>query len=190
MEKFYTFRVQDLSDLGSDPEMRDAAWRSFHAHFDPRLRDYFSRRVGNEAALDELLSDLWRRVLLGIQKLESARAAWSWMLTIGVNLLRSTGRSRQRAERRVAEFAHELDEDASHCFIERTDENGMDDARVVEVERRIALLPAQDRELIRLFAVEELSHIEIAKRLGLASAGACRQRLRRIRVAVSGGADD
>lgn len=61
-----------------------------------------------------------------------------------------------------------------------------DDARAAA----LAALSDEEREFLELFAVDGLSHEEIAERLGLASAAASRQRLRRLRLRLTGSLDD
>lgn len=180
----FEFSVEQLVDGALEPAAREDAWRSVFRHYDPRLRDYFRGRVGSESDLDELMSEVWRRVLLGISKLRSHRAAWTWMTTIGVHVLRSSGRSQRRLDRRIAAFEREAAPAPSSIeFLSRIEAELPEDDRVSTALARIASLPPSDQEFIRLVA-EEVSHVEIAKRLNLPSAAACRQRLRRLRVAI------
>jgi RNA polymerase sigma-70 factor (ECF subfamily) len=180
------FDIAQLIDVAADDDRRNAGWRTVFAHFDPRLRDFFHLRVDSEAALDELMSEIWRRVLLNIDKLESPKAAWTWMTTIGVNVLRDELRARRRTAKRNTELALEVANSADVAFLARVDEESPDADNEAIILARIAELPSEDRELIHMFAVEELPHDEIARRLGLSSAMASRQRLRRIRLAVRG----
>lgn len=183
MSADFDFSIAQLTDSSVDPEVRDAEWRKVFGHFDPRLREFFRYRVKSESELDELLSEVWRRVLLGIKNLSSHRAAWTWMTTIGVNVLKSTGRSQFRSRRREEEFEREALADSAFVFLSRIEEDSPHETKLTAALARISALPAEDQELVRLIA-EEMPHAEIAKRLKLPSAAACRQRLRRIRVAV------
>lgn len=179
----FDFSIARLIDSSVDPEIRDAEWRQVFSHFDPRLRAFFQRRVKSESELDELLSEVWRRALLGIKSLSSHKAAWTWMTTIGVNVLKSTARSESRSRRREEEFEREASADPAFVFLSRIEEGSLHETKLAAALARISALPSEDRELIRLVA-DEIPHSEIAKRLKLPSAAACRQRLRRIRVAV------
>lgn len=183
MSADFDFSISQLIDSSIDPEVRDAEWRRMFSHFDPRLREFFQHRVKSELELDELLSEVWRRVLIGIHNLSSHRATWSWMTTIGVNVLKSKGRSESRSRRREEEFEREVSADPTVVFVSRIDEDSRDETRLAAALARISALPAEDQELVRLVA-NEVPHAEIAKLLNLPSAAACRQRLRRIRVAV------
>jgi DNA-directed RNA polymerase specialized sigma24 family protein len=132
------------------------------------------------------MSEVWRRVLLGVKNLNSHRAAWSWMTTIGINALRSMGRNQQRADRRSDAVEREAAADPAVVFLSRIEEDLVEDHHTSAALSYIARLPTEDQELIRLVA-DEIPHIEIAKRLGLRSAAASRQRLRRIRIAIQAG---
>jgi len=183
MSADFVFSILQLTDPGVPSEMRDAEWRRVFGHFDPRLREFFARRVKSESELDELLSDVWRRVLLGIKNLQSHRAMWSWLTTIGVNALKSRGRSESRSRRHQEEYERQVSADPAVVFISRIDEDSPDETHLATALARISALSAEDQELVRLVA-NEVPHAEIAKRLRLPSATACRQRLRRIRVAL------
>lgn len=183
MSADFDFSISRLTDSSMPRDVRDAEWRRVFNHFDPRLRSFFQYRVGSAPELDELLSETWRRVLLGMKNLSSHRAAWTWMTTIGVNVLKSKGRSESRARRQAEDFEREASADPPIVFISRIDEGSPDDLHLAAALARISALSTEDQELVRLVA-NEIPHAEIAKLLKLPSAAASRQRLRRIRVAV------
>ncbi|MEZ4378598.1 MAG: sigma-70 family RNA polymerase sigma factor [Gemmatimonadales bacterium] len=180
----FDFNIAVLHDIGVAEDERDAEWRRVFEHFDPRLRDFFGQRTDSASELDELMSELWRRVLLGVHRLDSHRAAWNWMVTIGTNVLRGWGRSAMRERKRAEGLVQLACTDMAPDFIERVFDDAPGDDRMAVVLARIAALPEKDRLLVALVA-EDRTHTEIARRLSLASAAASRQRLRRIRLVIT-----
>ncbi|MDQ6769976.1 MAG: sigma-70 family RNA polymerase sigma factor [Gemmatimonadota bacterium] len=183
----FEFDIRVLADPDAEASARNVAWRLVYEHFDPRLRSFFVRRVSTEGDLDALLSEIWRRVLLKIGSLSSSRAAWSWLLTIGVNLLRDQRRDRAAAIRREDHFKIYLKDDPEQTLLDMLTDDPFDGRIDRQIFfQRLQDLPALDRQLVNCFAVEEMSHKEIALRLGLASPEASRQRLVHIRKVLRG----
>jgi RNA polymerase sigma factor (sigma-70 family) len=183
----FDFDPKLLGDPDADEDVRKREWSGVYRYFDPKLRLFFRRRVA-APELDDLVQEIWRRALLNIGSLESPRAAWTWLSTVGVNLLRDQGRARAADARRREAFARSCQESVIEDeVLERLFEDPFEG----RVERavfggRLASLTDLDRRLLHLFAVEERSHEEIAIILNLASAAASRQRLRRIRQVLRG----
>lgn len=166
-------------DEGSSQD-RDFEWLRVFRHFDPRLRDFFGRR-DQALPVDELVGEVWGRAFLFISTLKDAAALWSWLTTIGNNVIRDRVRSQLR--HRIGSLSESKDATAVEESFVRTWIDAENEAAVrVEVQSLISSLPPADREFLRLVAVDGLSHHEIATQLGLPSAGASRQRLRRLRV--------
>jgi DNA-directed RNA polymerase specialized sigma24 family protein len=184
----FDFNLPVLYDTGVAANQRDAEWRRVFEHFDPRLRGFFESRTDSGDELDELMSELWRRVLLGVHRLESHRAAWNWMVKIGTNVLLGRGRTSTRERKRAVLIQEVVCTEVGPAFIERVFDDAPDDDRMATVLARIEALPEDDRRLIALVA-EDFGHAEIARRLSLASAAASRQRLRRIRLAITADLD-
>src|SRR6266511_6064860 len=178
----FDFDPKLLGNPDGDDDVRTREWSRVYRYFDPRLRLYFRRRVA-APEVDDLMQEIWRRAVLKIGSLESSRAAWTWLSTVGVNLLRDQGRARAADARRREAFARSCEESVVEDeVLERLFEDpfeGRVDGAVFR--ERLAALTDEDRRLLHLFAVEERSHEEIAVVLKLASAAASRQRLRRIR---------
>lgn len=187
-KRSFDFNIAILHDLGAAEDRRDAEWRRVFEHFDPRLRAFFAHRTESGDELDELMSELWRRVLLGVHRLESHRAAWNWMVRIGTNVLLGRGRTATRGRKRAELIQDVLSTEVGPAFIDRVFDDAPDDESRATVLARIEALPEDDRRLIALVA-EDLAHAEIARRLSLASAAASRQRLRRIRLAITADLD-
>lgn len=175
-----TFRLEALTGLAGDSE-REQEWRRLFEHFQPRLVSYFARRVDSEDQLDELTSEIWRRLLLNIHKLKSTNAFWSWMLQVGRNILADWGRGGIRMNGRQVAMEELTASDAAALitpFIFDGDDGSQDIPDLVEA---LAQLPAEDRALLELIVVDDMSHADVAIRLRLDSAAACRKRLQRIK---------
>ncbi len=166
-------------DEGSSQD-RDMEWLRVFRHFDPRLRDFFGRR-DQALPADEIVGEVWGRAFLFISTLKDTAALWSWLTTIGNNVIRDRVRSQLRhptgslSESAVVTAAEE-------SFVRAWIDLLNDTAVRGDVQSLISRLPLADREFLRLVAVDGLSHVEIATQLGLPSAAASRQRLRRLRV--------
>jgi RNA polymerase sigma-70 factor (ECF subfamily) len=171
-------------DEGSSQD-RDLEWLRVFRHFDPRLRDFFGRR-GQALPVDEIVGEVWGRAFLFISTLKDAAALWSWLTTIGNNVIRDRIRSQGRHPSDSlsdSTYATAVEESFVRAWIDAENEAVVR----VDVQSLISRLPPADRELLRLVAVDGLSHDEIATQLGLPSAGASRKRLQRIRVQLQEG---
>ena len=166
-------------DEGSSQD-RDLEWLRVFRHFDPRLRDFFGRR-DQALPVDEIVGEVWGRAFLFISTLKDTAALWSWLTAIGNNVIRDRVRSHIRhPTRSLAELDVAIA--AEESFVRAWIDVEKDTAVREDVQSLISRLPPPDRELLRLVAVDGLSHDEIAAQLGLSSAAASRQRLRRLRV--------
>lgn len=163
-----------------------AEWRRVFNHFNPRLNSYFARRVEDRDALDDLISEIWRRVMLNVHLLKSQNALWSWMLQIGVNLLRDLGRQGVRQNGRRISLDHLAPAELEQLIVPRLlDEPGS----IVDgdsLREALGELAPMDRELLELHVIDELTHAEIASRLNLDSEAASRKRLQRLRSQLKG----
>ena len=159
---------------------RDAEWlRTFH-HYHPRLRSFFAWRATDEDDLEDILAEVWMRALLFVGSLRTSDALWNWLTTIGNNVVRDKHR---RLSRRPEITETTLTSGALEAFVLGWSADVYRSREANEVSgSALKGLSAADREYLELFAVDGLSHQEIANRLSLASAAASRQRLRRIRL--------
>lgn len=172
-------RFNLLALKGDDgDEERSHEWRAVVHHFEQRLAGYFRQRVDGVMLIDDLLQEIWLRACLHIHSLRSDGALWNWLTTIGTNLLRdeisrkklpvlSGDRELRDADVRAVEF----------LGIEQSDAEGIE----LRTESVRAKCSEEEWELLNLLAVDGLSHEQVAAKLGLPSAAASRQRLRRLR---------
>lgn len=179
-ESLVDFDPGRLVDLSLSSEEREACWLRIHRHYSPRLASYLARRVPTGHDVDEVIAEIWRRVFLKIHTLQSSKAMWSWLTTIGNNLLIDLGRrNAAQARREVLWTDGERDAGVSEV-IAGWSGNAETTSETSDVDV-LAGLSSGEREYLELYAVDGLSHEEIAQRLMLPSAAASRQRLRRLR---------
>jgi RNA polymerase sigma-70 factor (ECF subfamily) len=157
-----------------DPARRTRFERVAAEVYEP-LQRYLLRRT-DQATADDVLGDvllvLWRRL-----DDVPAEAALPWTYAVARRCLANARRSADRQERLVARLS------AERPASQRDDER---------LTAALAELPEDDRELLRLWAWEQLAPREIATVLGI-SANAASVRLhrakRRLRNSLTGGKD-
>jgi RNA polymerase sigma factor (sigma-70 family) len=148
----------------------------FDRHY-PAILRYLRRRVGHELA-DDLAAEAFT---LAFRRRHQYRAehpdAAAWLYGIAGNLLRQHARAEQRRLRAYARMvADPGGPDVGDAVAERVD--------AAAAGRRAALavadLPAEQREVLLLFAWTDLGYAGIARALGVAP-GTVRSRLHRAR---------
>ena len=181
------FDLALLGDPDSDPAAHRREWTRLFEHYTPRLDGYSAGRLPERADRDDLLQHIWFKAVLHVRSLPNAGVLWNWLRKVGENRLTDVRRSgaiaARHAEAHAAAVRHELkttrdSEVNTDAQLEAADLDG-------EVGRRIAALSEDDRQFV-LLVIEKMSHEEIAKRLGLPSAAASRQRWSRLRRGLRG----
>jgi RNA polymerase sigma-70 factor, ECF subfamily len=123
----------------------------------PRLRRYARALTGRAEAADDLVQDTLERALDKWRFWQRGRALRPWLFAIMHNL-HVDGRRREG----VVDYRD--DEDLPPAP-QRADQ---DDALALrDLERALALLPLEQRELLLLVALEELSYAEVAAALAI-----------------------
>ena len=128
-------------------------------------------RVAGDGHADELVQDIWLRVLQGIGRLHDPGKFRAWLFGIAHRRLMDEMRSR---------YTRSVDAtvDPEQLVADMPDPDRALLAR--EVERGIAGLPAGDRDALSLFYLEELSLAETAQALSV-PIGTVKSRLFRAR---------
>lgn len=146
--------------------------RVFERHFAVLFR-YLRRRVGPHIA-EDLVAETFTRAFAARRTYDTARPdARPWLFGIATNVLR-------------AHWQHDLRPAVAPAsgpgFDETAASDGRLDAAAAVAERAAALrtLPAEQREVLLLVAVAELTYEETAQALGVA-VGTVRSRLSRAR---------
>lgn len=149
---------------------RAAFGELIHRWSGPLLR-HLRRVVGNREVADELLQDVWLRVLQGLARMRDPATFRSWLFGIAhravMDHLRGRYAQGQLADVDLADIAADvLDEEQAQARL--------------DVERGLSLLPVTEREVLTLFHLEELSLTEVATVLSI-PVGTVKSRLHRAR---------
>ncbi len=169
-----------LSDPDSNGPEREREWsRVFHV-MTPRLRRYFARRVASDE-LGDLIANIWQRAVLRIGALDEPDALWSWLVTIGVNLIKDGIRTAVRQTDRLGRQVSFDSEQINERIAERLAGDFLVTEQLLEGAKLVReSISDSEWEHLQLWAVDDLTHAEIADRMGLASAVASRQQVSRL----------
>lgn len=122
----------------------------------PRLRRYARALVGDRAAADDLVQDTLERAWAKLHLFRGGTDLRAWLFTV----MHNVHVNQVRAARPTDVLDEELPELAQRAV--------QGDALVVrDLERALAALPAAQREVLLLVALEDLSYEETAQVLGI-----------------------
>lgn len=142
----------------------------------PRLRRY-ARALRNDAGADDLVQDCVERALRKHSLWQRGTNMRAWLFRILYNLHLSSMRSTRRAPQTVA-----LD-DLLPGAVGGSESNQLDALELKELAEAFRELPAEQRDVIALVALEGMRYDEAAEILGVAM-GTVRSRLSRGRAAL------
>jgi RNA polymerase sigma-70 factor (ECF subfamily) len=123
----------------------------------PRLRRYARAMLGDRAAADDLMQDTLERAWSRLQQWRAGSDMRAWLFGIMHNLRIDQLRRPKLNMYSVAEEALELPT--------RPTQN--DALELRDLESALACLPDEQREVLLLVALEEMSYAEIATMLGI-----------------------
>lgn len=138
------------------------------------LKRYVARVAGDPDATDELVQDIWVRVVQGMGRLRDSSRFRAWLFGIAHRTLMDRLRTLYATP---VETSTELDEIAS----EETDSDREQACR--DVERGLQRLPLPERDVLTLFYLEELALSEVAAILAV-PVGTVKSRLFRARTSL------
>jgi RNA polymerase sigma factor (sigma-70 family) len=139
--------------------------------YGPRLYGYFLRCTGSGADAEDLLQELFVRLLENISGYHHEGLFENWMFRIAANLVRDRGRREQRGRKTVSLQA--VEEGKAELTNMLTSREGSVDGRMIHAEetdrlqKALAELSAVDREIILLRHYGEMSFKEIAEQFGM-----------------------
>lgn len=122
------------------------------------LRRHVGRVAGGSVDADELVQDIWLRVLQGIGRLQDPGKFRPWLFGIAHRRLMDEMRSR---------YTRSIDDGADLDLLAADMPDPDRDLIARELERGMANLTADDRDALSLFYLEELSLAETAQALGV-----------------------
>ena len=123
----------------------------------PRLRRYARAMIGDRAAADDLVQDTLERAWSRIAQWRAGSDLRAWLFGIMHNL-------RVDQLRRGTLSTHSLDDDACEVPTRATQSDRLE---VMDLESALRQLPDEQREVLLLVALEEMSYADIAAALGI-----------------------
>ena len=122
----------------------------------PRLRRYARALTGERVSADDLVQDTLERAWTKLHLYRRGTDLRAWLFTVMHNVHVNKLRSSRPTE--------ELDDEAA----ELAQRPSQGDALLVrDLDRSIALLPAEQRSVLLLVALEEMSYEDVARTLGI-----------------------
>ena len=159
-----------------DPEAFDELYALYH----PRLFNFLARLTRRREVAEDLVEELWLRVVANAPRLRPDTQLAPWLFTIARNLYASYCRSRR--------IPFDALDDGDNGSIAAHDPSPFESASATQLQRRIeaalAALPGRYREALLLVALEGLSPGEAARVCGI-TPEAMRQRLSRGRALLA-----
>jgi RNA polymerase sigma-70 factor, ECF subfamily len=143
------------------------AFEALFRQFQPRLRYYVRNLNGTGNHADDLLQNVWLKVVRKIDSLNDPQAFVAWLYTIARREVYSQGRTRDP-------FVELTDEHLE--LVAENEEPTFDEEDAARIHRTLANLKDSHREILTLSFLEELSHHEIAQVLGV-NAGTVKSRV-------------
>ena len=141
----------------------------------PRLRRYALVLARNQADADDLLQEAFLRAHESRATLDPSRPARGWLMSILHNAFIDGKRSQRARSRREADFA---------AFIDTQVPAAQEVAvRLDQIRAAFFRLPAEQREVLHLIAIEEMSYADAAAFLHIPQ-GTLMSRLARARAAL------
>ena len=123
----------------------------------PRLRRYARAMLGNRTAADDLVQDTLERAWIRLSQWRSGSDLRAWLFSIMHNL-------RIDQLRRPAVSTQSMDEDDFEAPTRATQTDALE---VRDIETALGELPDEQREVLLLVALEEMSYAEIAGTLSV-----------------------
>lgn len=149
------------------------ALESVWDQFSDRLRSFIRARVADEAAVEDILQDVFVRIHAKVGTLQDLGKLESWLYQITRNVIIDYYRSRRPTEQ-LPETLGSSEEVYEEALVTRL---------ASDVREMVEALPEPYREALVLTSYEGLSQKELAKRLGLSYSGA-KSRVQRARERV------
>ncbi|MBI2318628.1 MAG: sigma-70 family RNA polymerase sigma factor [Betaproteobacteria bacterium] len=146
----------------------------------PRLRRYARALVGDRHSADDLVQDTLERACNKFHLWRAGSDLRAWLFTVMHNVFVNQVRSAR----------YQLEQAVEEVPVVLVRETQGDALELAEVERALRRLPAEQREVLLLVAVEQMSYAEVSRALSV-PIGTVMSRLsrarERMRAAMAGG---
>lgn len=160
-----------LDDLIRRARQRDsAAFETLVEIYSPRLYGYFYRLTGRREDAEDLLQEVFVRVVRMIGRYEHENRFDAWLFRIATNLVRDRVRRRRRAAG-VESSGGQQDEpgvleEVPDEEVDQPDDVMQTAEQVDRMQRVLRQLPAAEREVILLRHFSQMSFKEVAEAMG------------------------
>lgn len=159
--------AQDPSEAAEQVSFPDlsnpqALWHTFA----PPLRAFLARRVPAGVEADDLLQDVFLRVVKHLDSLRSTERPEAWLFQIARNALRDSLRARQRKDGRTDPLEVDLPADTDPVAMRNSEEE-----LAPCLTPMIARLAEPYRTAIELTSIQGLTQAEAAKQVGISLSG-------------------
>ena len=138
----------------------------------PRLRRYARALVGDRAAADDLIQDTLERAWSKFSQFRDGSDLRAWLFSI----MHNEHINQIRKRRDTMSF----DDDAHDVSVPATQSDGLE---IRDLDRALQTLPVEQREVLLLIVIEEMSYEEVSVALGIPT-GTVMSRLSRARERV------
>jgi RNA polymerase sigma-70 factor (ECF subfamily) len=122
----------------------------------PRLRRYARALVGDRASADDLVQDTLERAWAKLHLYRRGTDLRAWLFTVMHNV--------HVNKVRAARVTDTLDEDTPEIALRPPQGDSL---LMRDLERAVALLPAEQRAVLLLVTLEDMSYEEVARTLGI-----------------------
>jgi RNA polymerase sigma-70 factor (ECF subfamily) len=151
--------------------MSKASTENVWSLFSDRLRGFIATRVRDPADIEDILQEVFAKIHAGLGGLKDTDKLEAWLFQVARRAILDHFRSRA-GKRRSAELPEDVAEEPAEATISKEVASWLDPM--------MALLPEEDREVLRRADLVGLSQKDLAARLGLSVTGA-KSRVQRAR---------
>lgn len=160
-----------LDDLICRARQRDsAAFETLVEIYSPRLYGYFYRLTGRREDAEDLLQEVFVRVVRMIGRYEHDNRFDAWLFRIATNLVRDRVRRQRRSpgDEASGRQGHEpgILEEVPDDDVDQPDDVLQTAEQVDQLQRALKRLPGAEREVILLRHFSQMSFKEVAEAMG------------------------
>jgi RNA polymerase sigma factor (sigma-70 family) len=170
----------DATERGSEPEANRVDWPAVLAEHGRWLRTVVTARVGEAAAVDDVMQEIATTAVEKGHQLRDPASAAPWLYRLAVVAALQYRRRQGRRRKLIERFTQRSQPTEGEAREIDPLDWLLADERKALVRQALARLPRRDAEILLLKYTEDWSYRELAKHLGL-STSAVEARLHRAR---------
>ena len=180
-----TLSDEDL--MGYVQKGREAAFSELVIRYKDRLHNFLFRYTQNHQDCEDLVQETFLRVHKSRHSYERIAKFSTWMYTIAINLAKSLYKKKKKMQL-VSIHKNENDPEAFEILLEDTlmlqDEELHQNLSIQKLEKALASLQSEFRNVVILRDIEQLSYEEISEKLNVPM-GTVKSRINRGRAQIS-----